>query len=58
MRLTPEWQDFLKLAQDEGAEDLADERQRERHRRERERFEGKRDGDVSADQGLLNRAGR
>ena len=38
MRLIPEWQDFLKLAQDEGAEDLADERQRERHQRDRERF--------------------
>jgi hypothetical protein len=36
VRLTPEWQDFLKLAQDEGAEDLADERQRERHHRDRE----------------------
>jgi hypothetical protein len=38
VRLTPEWQDFLKLAQDEGAEDLADERQRERHHRDREIF--------------------
>jgi hypothetical protein len=38
VRLTPEWQDFLKLAQDEGAEDLADERQRERHQRDREMF--------------------
>jgi hypothetical protein len=38
VRLTPEWQDFLKLAQDEGAEDLADERQRERHQRDREIF--------------------
>jgi Domain of unknown function (DUF3854) len=38
VRLTPEWQDFLKLAQDEGAEDLADERQRERHQRDRAIF--------------------
>ena len=38
VRLTPEWQDFLKLAQDEGAEDLADERQRERHQRDRQSF--------------------
>ena len=38
VRLTPEWQDLLKLAQDEGAEDFADERQRERHQREREEF--------------------
>jgi hypothetical protein len=38
VRLTPEWQDLLKLAQDEGAEDLADDRQRERHQRDREMF--------------------
>jgi len=43
VRLTPEWQDLLKLAQDEGAEDFADERQRERHRQERKWFEEQRD---------------
>ena len=36
--LAPEWESFLKLAQDEGAEDLADDRQRERHQRDREIF--------------------
>ena len=39
-RLAPEWEAFLKLAQDEGAEDLADDRQRERHQREREIVQG------------------
>jgi hypothetical protein len=53
VRLTPEWQDFLKLAQDEGAEDLADERQRERHQRDRETFKERNEREGATEEHLM-----
>jgi hypothetical protein len=53
VRLTPEWRDFLKLAQDEGAEDLADDRQRERHQREREEFRERNEREGAPEEHLI-----
>jgi hypothetical protein len=51
--LAPEWESFLKLAQDEGAEDLADDRQRERHQREREEFKERNEREGAPEEHLM-----